>query len=1329
MNDDQKSELKLDQSGASNGLFTVIERKPLSSLDNNEGFGGNNYAEPLSNSIEGLLKKKEAENAPYNDNICEIYRLNSSQFLNDNCENTVSRISYVDDGVSSFYDSEKENELYFDNDISTLGSCYSAASPLKSRSKKGRSSVNSYVKNTRRSNSYDNINDIYNSYKQKGSKSNKYKNKDNEGEQDKNNKLRRKKDRGYILSEYNNDTKNERYMHIDRSNDNTFSDELVDSKGSNDEKAIRINKNIYRIINLNKSDNIDKENFLKRITKIRKSMIKNMGHDNYKIESKYDDNKLKRRQSGNTNNPDLDNLKDVDENDCIKGLSKIYFNNETENYTNYNRFSEGHYLKRYKNISRYNSDKKVGYKESDRDRDHFIYLKNARNREGIENDSYHNLEYKDKNAFYNYSHNNSEEGNPQNEYPKYKHHEYNHRNYDINENMPYDKHMNRNIYGKNGLPQKYGQYERYEDSDEHYRGTKIKHYNKNNSNINSNDCNDNYMYREEEDKYNYNDDGGRDENEKRYYNRNSKDYHYVNGRENDMCRYDEYKNNYYKNYPNYNSKKMHNNMGYEYNENDEDRNIYERGGRIKRFDYNQNSMEENIYNRPFRTSLKNKEYDDNMYNNNYNDQNEFYYNNRNSEMGQGNNLYNDHMRNYQYDKQIGNENKRGDNNDDHICSDMEKGYRYSNENKMNDETQGESFFNNSYNLNDDTKQNNITTNNEGDGIQNVNNENELINDNINKHPSNNINQQNADTNTAGLPMPTVPIPTVPLSAVPMSTVPLPAVPMSTVPLPAVPISTIPIPTISAALPTIPVAGAVPGAVPMQGIPLPGQMPINAGLPIPGQMPINPGDIQSGDHQSQVNQPNPDQPVKRKRGRPKLKKTPPDEVQQNENQNNIISYQMGNMNNANNNLMNDMKHQMYGATCSNNNNNLNPVINTGYNNHIGHPINNHLNIPIEQQIQQAVINQTHGQLLNYQINNSTHPLGGQISESLAQQLSQPIVPSLVHPLVSQMDQHTNNQINHTINQQMPHSLVQPINHQMSMNTNQTYNHHMYANNNMNNPINQAMYMLPNMVSNNNNLKNNNFNHNFNQNNNYNINEDPIGQMYNNNFDKENGNNLDPNMYYRNMDQMKQTKDNNLYDEDKDENEFAKNNNKYARSSVSESDDKYSDKENKKVHRRRGRPRKSDIELQEGKNNSIDEYNNKSDANNDNTQNESREESGYSTFIDENNKTVSYRVAYHPADAVWEKISGVKFGPMILTSQSRTTNVILSKKRSIELGNILHNLIYGYIYKGDNVRLTIGKESKNVQSGSSFFLPSYNDCSIHNDDEMGSAKIFLCFVYLN
>ncbi|CAD2097656.1 conserved Plasmodium protein, unknown function [Plasmodium vinckei] len=1329
MNDDQKSDFKLDQSVASNGLFTVIERKPLSSLENNEGFNGNNYAEPLSNSIEGLLKKKETENTPYNDSICEIYRLNSSQFLNDNCENTVSRISYVDDDVSSFYDSEKENELYFDNDISTLGSCYSVASPLKSRSKKGRSSVNSYAKNTRRSNSYDNINDIYNSYKQKSSKNNKYKNNDNEGEYDKNNKFRRKKERDYILNEYNNDTKNEkneRYIHIDRSNDNTFSEELIDSKNSNDEKAIRINKNIYRIINLNKSDNIDKENFLKRITKIRKSMIKNMG---------YDDSKMKRRQSGNTNNSDLDNLKDVDENDCIKGLSKIYFNNESGNYTNYNRFSEGHYLKKYKNISRYNSDKRVGYKESNRDREHYIYLKNARNREGIENDSYYNLEYKDKNAFYNYEHNNSEEGNIQNEYPKYKYHEYNHRNnegvqikrnYDINENMQYDKHMNRNMYGKNGLSQKYGQ---YEDSDDQYRGTKIKHYNKNNPNINGNDCNDNYMYREEEDKYNYNDEGGRDENEKMYYNRNSKDYHYVNGRENDMGRYGEYKNNYYKNYPNYNSKKMYNNMGYEYNENDENRNMYERGGRGKRFDYEQNNIEENAYNGQFRTSLKNKEYDDSMYNNNsYNDQNEFYYNNRNSEMGQGNNLYNDHMRNYQYDKQIGNENKRGDNNDDHICSDMEKGYRYSNENKMNDEAQGESFFNNSYNLNDDTKQNNISTNNECDGIQNMNNENELINDNINKHPSNNINQQTGDINSAGLPMSTVPLP-----AVPISTVPLSAVPMPTVPLPAVPISTIPIPTIPTALPTIPVAGAVPGAVagavPMQGIPLPGQLPINAGLPIPGQIPINPADVQSGDQQSQANQPNPELPVKRKRGRPRLKKTPPDEIQQNENQNNITSYQMGNINNANNNLMNDMKHQMYGATCSNNTNNLNPVINTGYNNHIGHPINNHLNIPIEQQIQQAVINQTHGQLLNYQINNSTHPLSGQISESLAQQLSQPMVPSLVHPLVSQMDQHTNNQINHTMNQQIPHSLVQPINHQMSMNTNQTYNHHMYANNNMNNPINQAMYMLPNMVSNNNNLKNNNFNHNFNQNNNYNINEDQIGQMYNNNFDKENGNNLDPNIYYRNLDQMKQNKDNNLYDEDKDENEFTKNNIKYARSNVSESDDKYSDKENKKVHRRRGRPRKSDIEFQEGKNNSIDEYNNKSDTNNDNTQNESREESGYSTFIDENNKTVSYRVAYHPADAVWEKISGVKFGPMILTSQSRTTNVILSKKRSIELGNILHNLIYGYIYKGDNVRLTIGKESKNVQSGSSFFLPSYNDCSIHNDDEMGSAKIFLCFVYLN
>ncbi|SCL91715.1 conserved Plasmodium protein, unknown function [Plasmodium berghei] len=1435
MNNDQGPDFKLDQSVTSNGLFTVIERKPLSSLENNEGFNGNNYGDPLSNSIEGLLKKKETENTPYNDNICEIYRLNSSQFLNDNCENTISRISYVDDDVSSFYDSEKENELYFDNDISTLGSCYSAASPLKSRNKKGRSS---YVINTRRSSSYDNT---YNSYKQKDSKNN-----DNEEDENKNNKYRRKKDRDYILNYYNNDKKDEkkeRYTHDYKENDKTFSGELIDSKNSNDEKAIRINKNIYRIVNLNKSDSIDKENFIKKITKIRKSMIKNTGYDNYKIESKYDDNKIKRRQSGNYNNPDLKDLKDVDENDCIKGLSKIYFNDESGNYTNYNRFSEGYYLKKYKNISRYNSDKRVGYKEYDIDREHFIYSKNDKNCENLENDSdhnYHNSKYKDRHPFYSYVHNNSEEENGENNgYTKYKYHEYNNRNndeiqinrnYDINENIQYDKNINRNMYGKNVLPQKYEKYGQY-DKPEYYIGAKIKHYNQNNPNINGNDCKDNYMYRDEDNEYTYNDINGRNEkcrykkgnhiesggeeygekeninlfeNKKMYFNRNSKEYHYINEIENDLYRYrghkeyDEYKNNYYKNYSNYNSKKMYNNMGYEYNENDENKNIYERATRGNRFDYDQNNhIENNIYNQPFRASLKNKEYNDNIYNNNYNYQNEFYYNSRNSEMEHGNNLYKDHIYNYRYDEKNVNENKRGDNNDDNICSDMEKGYRYSSDNKMKDEKQDASFFNNSYNLNDKTQLNNINTNNESDGIQNMNNENQQ-----NNNPSNNINQQNGDV-ISTIPLPAVPFPTSPLSTTPLPTVPMSiptiptsgSVPFATIPVSSVVPSVVPgavssavpgavpsvvpgaVPSVvpgavssavpgavSSAVPgavssVVPgavssvVPGAVPGVVPsvvpgavaMQGISLSSQLPINTGISIPGQIPINTTgsvgistEVQSGDQQSQHSQVNPEQPVKRKRGRPKLKKTP-DEVQQNENQNNIASYQIGNINNANNNLMNDMKHHMYVTTCNNNNtttnnNNLNPVINTGYNNHLGHTINNHLNIPIEQQIQQAVINQTHGQLLNYQINNSAHPLSGQISESLAHQLSQPIATSLVHPLVSQIEQHANNQINNNMNQQVSHPLVQPLNHPMNMNVNQKYNHHIYGNNNMNNPMNQAMYMLPNIVNNNNNnLKNNNFNHNFNQNNNYNMNEDKIGQMYNNSFDNENGNNLDPNMYYRNLEQIKQNNDNNLYEEERDENEFTKNNIKYARSAVSESDDKHSDKENKKIHKRRGRPRKSDVESQDeyknGKNNFVDEYNNKSDRHNDNSQTESREESGYSTFVDENNKTISYRVAYHPADAVWEKISGVKFGPMILTSQSRTTNVILSKKRSIELGNILHNLIYGYIYKGDNVRLTIGKESKNVQSGSSFFLPSYNDCSIHNDDEMGSAKIFLCFVYLN
>ncbi|ETW38771.1 hypothetical protein PFTANZ_00515 [Plasmodium falciparum Tanzania (2000708)] len=284
MNNEKKTEFRLDQSTASNGLFTVIERKPLSSLENNESLNFSNFNEQLNPSVDDTLKKKEDYNNDNNnvdnmnnsnnqsDSICGIYRLNSSQLLNENLDNTLSRISYVDEDVSSFFDSDKEEELYFDNDISTLGSCYSINTPNKIyKKKKTRNSINGIhahgkehinlllEKNEEKKNSPF----IHNKKEEKNNIYYKPEEGLNEDYYDiMNKKIKKKKKSAFLKDHYfkenvnvTNDDINIHSMvsnhhsdHSDHSNksEKLLNEKIVPIKNNNEEKAIRLNKNIYR---------------------------------------------------------------------------------------------------------------------------------------------------------------------------------------------------------------------------------------------------------------------------------------------------------------------------------------------------------------------------------------------------------------------------------------------------------------------------------------------------------------------------------------------------------------------------------------------------------------------------------------------------------------------------------------------------------------------------------------------------------------------------------------------------------------------------------------------------------------------------------------------------------------------------------------------------------------------------------------------------------------------------------------------------------------------------------------------------------------------------
>ncbi|SBS83125.1 conserved Plasmodium protein, unknown function [Plasmodium ovale curtisi] len=1518
MNDDQKSDFRLDQSTVSNGLFTVIERKPLSSLENNESLNISNISDPLSNSADCILKKKE-ENTPANDNICEIYRLTSSQFLNDNLDNTISRISYVDDDVSSFYDSEKEDELYFDNDISTLGSCYSFASPVKigqasniGKVKKGRSSISSVTS--------------HNSITGEGHKNCTFEPyiKNNSPPLHKRffsrkcgiNKGRTKGEGDYI-EHYNVEKRNKKKELTEgKKGETSYIDEVVSVKNGEDEKAIRLNQNMYRIVNINKSNNDNKEHFIRRVTQIRRSMIKEKKHalDNQGKSFEQEDidigtAKIGTAKIGTANigvsnmrvsNIGIDSMDVVSHQDekkekttNISNESNEIFNKESRNYKNYNRFSEGNVLKKYNNIARYNSDKRVRYKESSPERGGLPYFEegykgsyeeayeedyeedHGRRYEDIYEDGcdghFHRRDNYREGPYYGYTEGSKierdntqfkEKGeilkckNTEKDFVKSTAQENLQREeYHLRDDMYYENYFGKNrrlltegngaddsvndgtiananmdsLYSdenelykvsnghdernecgrgenahiidgtrfKGKYPQKYEVYRRNKLTyGEYYRGARIKRHNNMDTNKYSNICVDEYTYNDSAGEYPNREDANNVhffKKKKCFYDRNV------------MCKQDSNSNNLYSkvysnndNIPeevyeqgkyNYVSGEKINPKEINYTLEGEnvpygDTNIYETEGGSsayfknvtnKKKSYQKEGNEENVYHSKDRMDNNNTNCESGPYRTNryvrgsnqntggggngsssgddMNGRDIFYYDrtNLNGRNNPGRNEYYSDKNAYRDNSYEGKGN--------HYSSITNRKYEEGGADPCGAATYGGAVASNSiyphmghaYAGKSSSRLPNGMHNGMRD-VHDTHDEHSRMYNHINGRGS----YGNGETHSRNY----YPKEFFPVSSGAEND--LPGETAHNVPGDAyVQINTRINHNVNNAhfgveregqpgkddmgSECVDNEGGYPtagkhmhyseelygnkvnmnkvlnerrvgvndekmmddGSIPQGGQILPpngekreearysnslngikcnenevvgqlGEKDKVHILPNEGEMAKENTDVQRRVNDSlaqqggagmsvaesqnkQNNDPQP--PVKRKRGRPKLKKTTPPEEIQSENQNNAVAaasasasasasvapaasaspaypilnpnLQTNNMSNISSNVMNEPNQQIY--------NNMTSAINPVYGNQLPHNMSTHMSMPLEQPhgppmnqamnqpMNQAVnqpmsqamgqpmnqpmsqamgqpMNQPHAQLMSYQVGGPPQQLGHQLGDPLNQQINQPLVQQLGGPL----DQHIAQQMNHTINQQIGMPINQQQGQHMNINTNQTYNHPMFH---MGGNVGQSMYVAPGRM--------NNFSGN--------LNDDNFPAIYGP-FDKDVVSNVDPNFYYRSVEQMKTNKDNVSYE---DEEELVRNGKRHARSTVSESEERYSDREIKKVHKKRGRKRKNEVEQmidykkdginirgnsQNSENKTVDTQ--KSDANNEHTRKEVDDDSGYSTFVDENNKTVSY-----------------------------------------------------------------------------------------------------------
>ncbi|KJP89718.1 hypothetical protein AK88_00678 [Plasmodium fragile] len=1550
MNDEKIFDLALDQSTASNGLFTVIERKPLSSLENNESLNLSNLSDPLGNSIDGVNKKAKdytTQNTD-KDNICEIYRLNTSQLLNDQLENAVSRISYVDDDVSSFYDSDKEDEFYFDNDISTLGSCYSVSSPSKiSKGKKVRTSVaasvskgygggrgsdeertkyNPFFDPTFRNDSPVSVNQVGKKlharapsrytqpYSRHGGRTRLASmDASNESLQNDHHDAEHDED-----GDGDNNTDEEAQLGLQ-----DHDDHMGNSQSSSHEKAIRVNKNVYRIVNIGQGGDDDKETVIRRIAQVRKTMLRE---------------KHAEGEADGGSPPHYDTTWSVSKLRDLR-TGKGAFKEDREGNRTHNRFSEGIYLRKNENISRYNSDRRVKYVHAN-DQGGDIYMQLDRGDDNYEHtkevEPSGNSQFKKKKKYLFLSKQPGQQGTA-GDAQKYvttddqdeMSHHYLHGNgvYEkkqVRSSRPFadlpediargeasfhesepnvdmtgstdggmmDDHVEEDAFQSGGaVPQRsrYGEghvqnVRKGGDSGEmrerrgkgdnvnrrayrfhqysgiakgYHRVARVRRDTGYSADGNANlEADERYDIDEGVDDSNYSQLNKRVNRRMHHVNQqNRKEYIHENEhppRSMHINGYDKTQNGMYSYeeesledpkqdelftgevYP---ARDMHtvgeggattyfrsaHSRGYkkvrgeddQEKDGDEDR-MYVHDGRMdqdtnyKKGMYrhgrypvgvrgaNQGRMdgryhhddryheEENSFNNycDGRTSTNPHAYHRSEYLSGVNPS----YRRQGSSENQistyargGNRKYEDGQSgdphdgvdrhasygtghpagvsrgaNYPsdcYNSKRAHQRLSGHSNGVHHAGShyhsaynrihprgSYEGDEYYEEGTPSDQADYYDPRAMSYEQHEQHEvyeqlrthddQRNAFSKKTPPGShsgakpyfeeEGVNHKNEYLH-NVPYHKTQlNRDDIHGHNNKADLHKESPPTMAADAhvllndkSTHILSDVKENATQVSeggAQILPTVVDANVPHDNAT----TVSNAAVVGNALPPQIVMQLATQSTTQGVP----------------PAVQENQPQAQPPVKRKRGRPRLKKTttPSEEAPSNDSQSNVSTAQAVavptvQLNNqtgapAAGQIANMSSEQNQPPTLYSN---MGSAINPVYNNQMSNP-NAHLQMTMEhpQSYQLGgptlVLGQTLGQPVGQPVG---QPLGQLLGQTQGHPLADPHNPmnqlNQMNPLSAQLaqqmglpvGQHLNPQVGNHIGHQMGQHIGQQLSQmhtQMGQHMSQQMGQHMNHHNG---------YLLPSRT-------NNHFAPN--------INEDQYPAPYGS-FEPDAPSHVGPNLCSRNFEQVRNNRDHMSYEE-ADNGEYHTNI-RTTRSHASGSEDRHSEKDIKKVQKKRGRRRKNEVDqpdthykrsnsssnqsnMNHAEAKSVDSYRNNSNEDS-HSSSENRADQDYSTFVDENNKMVSYRVAYNPADTVWERLSGVKIGPLILTAQSRTTNVILAKNRSIQLGNINHNLIYGYIYKGDNVRLTIGKETRSVKTGSLFFLPSYNYCSIHNDDE--------------
>lgn len=107
-----------------------------------------------------------------------------------------------------------------------------------------------------------------------------------------------------------------------------------------------------------------------------------------------------------------------------------------------------------------------------------------------------------------------------------------------------------------------------------------------------------------------------------------------------------------------------------------------------------------------------------------------------------------------------------------------------------------------------------------------------------------------------------------------------------------------------------------------------------------------------------------------------------------------------------------------------------------------------------------------------------------------------------------------------------------------------------------------------------------------------------------------------------------------------------------------------------------------------------------------------------------KLIGYKSIYRPDDVEAQVHDGNTFKLMIM-AQFRTSIIVIPSGNSVNFGNVNSNLIFGYVFSGESVKIK-GLEYYNIIDEKDFFyLPMYNEWSIENNSKTRDAVMFLSF----